>query len=335
MAAAPVDVPFERMDGEFRTRSDAPESKPAPERAGKPLDDDHVAYREDKRPLARRGAWLIGETEIAPGKDAAGQKLAVGLLPPGTRKWAALLFLAMSFAGASLTEALAPLLDKVFGQSDGPQVTMVLRTFPEGAKASIDGFPLKGTTPMALTMAVDPGDHKLEFTFADGSKQTATATLKEGERVLLVESAPAEVSLRVTTTPNGAQVFVDGKDRGPSPVTVKGLAFGKAHEVKATKDGYAPSTLRLRERQAAQGPVHLSLSKQGGKGEVVLRSNPSAQVFIDGKESGVTSDEPRKLATGWHEVRLRVPTLGVDEKVTIEVPDGKSSYFFDLLSGVD
>ncbi|MCP4500196.1 MAG: protein kinase [Deltaproteobacteria bacterium] len=336
-ASGPTNVPFERMDGEFRTRPDVPASKAAPERAGRPLDDDHQAYRDDKRPQARRGAWRVGETEIAPGSAPAAQKLAVSLMPKGARKWVAMWMVGLFFAGSMGTKALAPFIDGLLGMEDtASQVTLVFRSYPPGAKVSVDGFPLKGGTPLAISMALNKGLHDVTFVLPDGTKKKQAVKLSKGEQVFFVESNPKRATpLKVTTRPKGAKIYVDGKEAGTAPVVLKDLAFDKPHVIEAKKDGYQTAKTNIKARRPLKEPLRLSLSKKGAKGEVILLSNPSAQVFIDGKEAGVTSDDERSLAVGWHQVRLWAPALGLDEQVSIEVPLGTSSYFFDLLAGVD
>lgn len=67
--------------------------------------------------------------------------------------------------------------------------------------------------------------------------------------------AKAEQSMQVTTTPTGAEVFVDGRFQGISPVTVKGLPAGD-HFVTVKAPGYL-----LAQQKSQPGPVEIALEK--------------------------------------------------------------------------
>jgi hypothetical protein len=48
----------------------------------------------------------------------------------------------------------------------------------------------------------------------------------------------------MTSTPAGARIIVDGRDRGSTPCTLK-LATGKSHVVRIECEGYNPYEIRV------------------------------------------------------------------------------------------
>ena len=74
--------------------------------------------------------------------------------------------------------------------------------------------------------------------------------------------APAVVtgSLEVVTDPAGATVEIDGSPRGTTPVVVAGLAAG-IHEVRLTRDGYAPVVLRKSVREGKDETLSAVMAK--------------------------------------------------------------------------
>jgi len=56
---------------------------------------------------------------------------------------------------------------------------------------------------------------------------------------------PKYGSLVIKTTPPGASVWLDGKERGVSPLTLTDLRAG-GHQAKVTKEGYKTSYSRSR-----------------------------------------------------------------------------------------
>lgn len=144
-------------------------------------------------------------------------------------------------AVASLAE-LEPIMLRIEAEQQGPiqtrafmpETQLVVNAQVEGARATIDGQ--GGEVP--LIRKVEPGPHKIVIT-ADGYfpvEQTAIAV--EG-RLVPVEATlqpkPAVVTLR---TSGGAEVAVDGRPRGTTPLVAPlDIPAGK-HFVTVTRRGH-------------------------------------------------------------------------------------------------
>ncbi len=127
-------------------------------------------------------------------------------------------------------------------------------TVPAGVTVSIDGtaagvtrgpatpdveamaaqfsFDPKNASAALLVPPVLPGDHKASF--ERECYQTQTVNLKiaiDPERNLPLRFAPvllqeAKTDLRITSTPTGADVFIDGERKGATPLTLSSLCGG-------------------------------------------------------------------------------------------------------------
>ena len=124
--------------------------------------------------------------------------------------------------------------------------------------------------------------------------------------------------LLVRSTPAGARVFVDGRDRGPTPATIRDLATG-THRIRVVREGYATEERRVAiapsrpsqsltvalERQRAAPPVRAA--SESFYGTLSIASRPEgAKVFVDGRPVGSTPMELPQIGAGSHVVRLEL-----------------------------
>jgi hypothetical protein len=96
-------------------------------------------------------------------------------------------------------------------------------------------------------------------------------------------------------------VRVDGRDRGTTPLTLRGLAAGE-YRLEISRQGYAPESRRVTisgRRPSADVEVRLRAERPAAPApaarasmEFVTRP-PGARVLLDGRQVGVT---PLKLA---------------------------------------
>ena len=144
--------------------------------------------------------------------------------------------------------------------------------------------------------------------------QRATFLYRAG-RVLACTGA---ATLRVTTTPPGASVAVDGVSMdGESPMIVKGVPCG-SRTVRVEKPGY-----RAAERTVAVNlpavDVALALDPCAGRVEVVTEP-AGAQVRIDGEPADGPSPTARELRCGEHAIVATLPGH-VEAAKTVAVAD--------------
>lgn len=149
---------------------------------------------------------------------------------------------------------------------------------PDSAVVSVDGT-RRGTTPLRLT-GLSVGRHELQLTHPGYRSHSGTFTVPR----------PAG-TIRVTVSPPGALVLVDGRSIGTAVDTglvVTGLAFG-SHEVVARLPGRTDEerTVVLGE---AQPVTAVSIRFPAVDGFLSVESDPrGAGLAIDGRNVGRTA----------------------------------------------
>ena len=140
-------------------------------------------------------------------------------------------------------------------------------------------------------------------------------------------SAPSDASgsvadtgrLLVRSTPVGARVFVDGRDLGRTPATLRDLGRG-SHRVRLVHEGYAteerrvviaatqptpPVIVVMTRTRAAAATARGGTADAPAFGVLSVESRPAgARVFLDGALVGTTPLMLPRVGTGEHAVRL-------------------------------
>lgn len=203
--------------------------------------------------------------------------------------------------------------NKVFIQ----QSELKLLSQPDSAKVEIDGWSEPNWVTPFTASHLAAGMHTLVFSKSGYLQQTKSVESVAGKSIdVSAELAPAVSTIVVTSNPQGANVWVDGKDSGmttPAQLTVeKGF-----HKVTVRKAGFKEMST---EETVAEGqtlsfsPVLLSVNVQPedgkssnplrrffgtdtipeGKGLVHIRTNPEgATILVDGKAA------PKKTNARW------------------------------------
>ncbi|HET9836992.1 MAG TPA: serine/threonine-protein kinase [Candidatus Angelobacter sp.] len=197
------------------------------------------------------------------------------------------------------------------------QSELKLVSKPEGAKVEIDGWSEPNWVTPFNASHLAAGNHMIVFTkpgYLPLSRLVESVTGKSVD--VTAELTPAVSTLVVTSNPQGASVWIDGKDSGmvtPAQITVeKG-----PHRVTVKKAGFKDTSADeiLAEGQTASfSPVLLSVSPQTedgktpnpllrffgadtipeGKGLVHIRTDPEgATIVVDGKVA------PKKTNARW------------------------------------
>ncbi len=189
------------------------------------------------------GNRLQGRTPLVAEVLESGEEVLVRL--PGYKPWQQ-----YHAIEAGQTQSLAPIaLEPVDG-------TVRVNTAPAGATLTVDNQ-FRGQTP--VTLALKPGmDHDFRF-FLDGYRRASRSlSVKPGsEQDLQVDLTPELGSLRITTRPADAQLFIDGKLRGVGGDTLRLPA--RAHRLEVRKEGYATVSRLITPRPDLDQVLQISL----------------------------------------------------------------------------
>lgn len=154
---------------------------------------------------------------------------------------------------------------------------------PPGATI-LQGTTEVGKTPMRLELL--EGSHSLSL-MLDGYKawDGTVETVANQDQVLpTVELEPANAQLRVSSIPRSANVTVNGRYRGQSPVTIP-LSPDVDYVIGVSKAGYGSTTRKIRLPSAASQEIEINLTARVG--EVTVRVLPGdATVYVNGQARG-------------------------------------------------
>jgi serine/threonine protein kinase len=120
--------------------------------------------------------------------------------------------------------------------ANNPYASLVIKTLPEGATVLVDGKE-KGVTPLYLKN-VEHGLHTIKFTkncFSSVEKKvdiTASKTIDVNAKLQSICG-----SLMVKSSPEGATVLVDGKEKGVTPLYIDNIKKGD-RIIKLIKKGF-------------------------------------------------------------------------------------------------
>ncbi len=203
---------------------------------------------------------------------------------------------------------------------------------PSGATVRVDGHYV-GSTP--VTTQVTAGTtHRVQVEYPGYDAFSAVYTAYSGQTtsipVSLTQTPQTTGYLTVTSSPSGADVYVDGSYRGYTPMTVGNLVVG-AHTLELRLAGYQKSTqtFQIYSGQTTTKNVILSPSTPT-TGSVAVQSYPSgASIYLDGNYQGNTYANDYfdivGVATGTHSLMLRKPGY-YDYTTTISVTGGGIKY---------
>lgn len=115
---------------------------------------------------------------------------------------------------------------------------VTITSSPSGAQVTlVDQNRSLGKTPLNM-VSLPQGTHKFKIETDRFEPQEKVVDLALGaSETVHVELGKSVGHLKVSTTPQGATVFVDGKKRGQSPTVIKDLPVG-TYPVKLEKNGY-------------------------------------------------------------------------------------------------
>jgi hypothetical protein len=202
---------------------------------------------------------------------------------------------------------------------------LTIETRPGNLEVLVDGE-RRGTSP--LTLPLSPGSHTVTIrngreervvplTMAAGAEFSQYIELQAAETALASGGA-----LSVVTDPPGARVFVDGRPRGTSPVTVEHLEAAEHKVTVAGDTGAIERTVVV--APGATSSVVFSLRKIPGPvgGWLAVTAPFDVEVIEDGDVIGTTGASRIMLAAGRHEIVLANRSLAYRESRAIDVTAG-------------
>lgn len=172
---------------------------------------------------------------------------------------------------------------------------------PSGALV-FNGREKVGITPLRLQLM--EGSHTLSVV-ADGFKAwdgTIETRPNEYQDLPLIRLEPANAQLHVNSIPRGANVTVNGRYRGQSPIKLD-LSPDIDYEIGLSKAGYGSTVRRVRLNSAASESITVDLSARVGK--VTVNALPGeSSVYVDGTLRG-TGSMTLNLSSAPHRLEVK------------------------------
>ncbi|HVJ92253.1 MAG TPA: PEGA domain-containing protein, partial [Labilithrix sp.] len=148
----------------------------------------------------------------------------------------------------------------------------------------------------------------------------APAPKKKQVEARLKELADKTGTLTITVDEAGAQIVVDDKPIGVSPLASPLRLTAGPHHVRVTKEGFVPFDRTPHVGGGATATVEVKLVAASSKGKLVVKekNGKAVRVLLDGVDMG---DAPwsGEVEAGQHEVGLRATGLtAIPQKLTVE-----------------
>ena len=166
---------------------------------------------------------------------------------------------------------------------------------PDGAAVALNGES-RGVTPLTLAH-VPPGTYLLTVTRRQHRTARRTLRLAPGARAAEhIELEPLLGLLLIHTSPTGADIQINGVDRGTAPLLVTDLPL-QEHRIRVSRPNYIAKDVAV--TLADRVPVKLDVDLTPDYGSLVIRSTPpGARVQLDGVSHGVTPATLERVPTG-------------------------------------
>jgi hypothetical protein len=132
---------------------------------------------------------------------------------------------------------------KATRESETPTVGSIhIESVPPGAEVLYDGTRLAGTTPMTVDSVPVGTRHEIKVQLPRHKEHVEMVDVPKtgGEQSITAVMQPITGKLFVNVSPDGAEIYIDGKLRGRAPTTITDIDMGSAKQVEIRLKDYRP-----------------------------------------------------------------------------------------------
>ncbi|MDD3568458.1 MAG: PEGA domain-containing protein [Bacteroidales bacterium] len=198
---------------------------------------------------------------------------------------------------------------------------IIVTSEPSGAEVYLNEQRVGSTNYQNRHLA---GKYTLRLQHPNYYEHVEQFELKEGATVEIpkVNLKPRFGYWQVTSNPSGAEVLLNGRSVGVTPIKKQVIQSG-FHEVAVRKTNYHEHKETFKLSDGDEKTLNIKLN--GAFGDLQITSEPSdARVFIDNKEVGKTPYRNPEMPSGTYNLRVS-KELFADANEVITIVDGKKS----------
>jgi hypothetical protein len=205
---------------------------------------------------------------------------------------------------------------------------LLVESNPQGADVVIDGVS-RGNTPLLLT-DLPLGSYKIEFHSPTQLPRTMAANLVNRRPVhVFAELISNTATLVANSTPEGAEVRINGVLVGTTPATIEEVLTGES-DVRVSKRGYTPFNQPMTFEATQRYEINPALESLPA-GLTVITSPEGARVMVDKVMSGISPLTLKNLKGGDHEIIVNLEGFATQtNNITLE-PEVNDSIEFNLV----
>ena len=201
--------------------------------------------------------------------------------------------------------------------------TLSVQTNPAGATVVIDGQQ-RGMTPINLQLK--PGRHVVELV-TDGDVRSIPVMITPGGQVSQFIEIPRATSalgeLQIRTEPAGAQVTVDGRVLGKSPLTAEGLTPGQHTVVLENELGPVTQRVTIEAGTTASLVVPMTAPRNAPvSGWISVNAPIDVQLYENQRLLGSSQTDRIMVSVGRHDIEVVNEALGYRASKTVNVATG-------------
>ncbi|MCE5195392.1 MAG: PEGA domain-containing protein [Nitrospiraceae bacterium] len=201
---------------------------------------------------------------------------------------------------------------------------------PSSASVMLDGK-MAGVTPLTLK-DINSGEHTIVIS-KPGFGEITRKVLVNGREIadVNVKLGNANYILKIVSTPDNAEVFLDDISKGKTPLIIEDVALG-VHKIRIIKDGYEDQKDTIEIKGSLTEKAFRLNSYTGGLN--VKTDPPGAEIIMDDKNIGITPMSITSIPAIQHILKLR--KAGYKEKeITVIVAKDKISEINEMLFETD
>jgi hypothetical protein len=196
--------------------------------------------------------------------------------------------------------------------------SLLVETTPPGVDILVDGR-VSGKTP--YTNSLQPGRHTIELRVGASSRVIPVEIspgVQTAQRVLWSRGLKTGQA-RITSTPGGARVSIDGQLHGITPLTVSTLAAGRHNVVVVSDSGTVAAPLSISPGETTEMDVPVF------PGWVSVLASVELQIYEGERLLGTTEGEKLLLAPGKHTLTFMSEPLGYRAVQNVLVTPGATA----------